>query len=142
MIKILNANRTFRLLFNYYLIFFFSILYFSNPGHSAIGDTYTCQKIQAVKITENIEKIKFRSFNFSWLEKTIQVSEGLIFNNYKYTITYQSKNSFTAANSTLAAIIRFSETQKAAYLSFTFSTPFSVTNLLAKCQKQILKIKF
>ena len=137
MIKILNANRTFRLLFNYYLIFFFSILYFSNPGHSAIGDTYTCEKIQAVKITETIEKIKFKSFNFSWLKKTIQVSEGLIFNNYKYTITYQSKNSFTAANSTLAAIIRFSETQKAAYLSFTFSTPFSVTNLLAKCRKEI-----
>ena len=137
MIKILNANRTFRLLFNYNLIFFFSILYFSNPGHSAIGDTYTCEKIQAVKITETIEKIKFKSFNFSWLEKTIQVSKGLIFNNYKYTIDYQSKNSFTAANSTLAAIIRFSETQKAAYLSFTFSTPFSVTNLLAKCQKQI-----
>ena len=137
MIKILNANRTFCLLFNYNLIFFFSILYFSNPGHSAVGDTYTCEKIQAVKITEGIEKIKFRSFNFSWLEKTIQVSEGLIFNNYNYTITYQNKNSFTAANSTLAAIIRFSETQKAAYLSFTFSTPFSVTNLLAKCQKQI-----
>jgi len=137
MIKILNANRTFCLLFNYNLIFFFSILYFSNPGHSAVGDTYACEKIQAVKITEGIEKIKFRSFNFSWLEKTIQVSEGLIFNNYNYTITYQNKNSFTAANSTLAAIIRFSETQKAAYLSFTFSTPFSVTNLLAKCQKQI-----
>ena len=137
MIKILNANRTFCLLFNYYLIFFFSILYFSNPGHSAVGDTYTCEKIQAVKITENIEKITFKSFNFSWLEKTIQVSEGPIFNNYKYTITYENKKSFTAANSTLAAIIRFSETQKAAYLSFTFSTPFSVTNLLAKCQKQI-----
>ena len=137
MIKILNANRTFCLPFNYYLIFFFSILYFSNPGHSAVGDTYTCEKIQAVKITENIEKITFKSFNFSWLEKTIQVSEGPIFNNYKYTITYENKNSFTAANSTLAAIIRFSETQKAAYLSFTFSTPFSVTNLLAKCQKQI-----
>ena len=136
MIKILNANRTFCLLFNYNLIFFFSILYFSNPGHSAVGDTYACEKIQAVKITEAIEKIKFKSFNFSWLEKTIQVSEGLIFNNYNYTITYQNKNSFTAANSTLAAIIRFSETQKAAYLSFTFSTPFSVTNLLAKCQKQ------
>ena len=136
MIKILNANRTFRLLFYYCLIFFFSILYFSNPGYSAVGDTYTCEKIQAVKITENIEKITFKSFNFSWLEKTIQVSEGPIFNNYKYTITYENKNSFTAANSTLAAIIRFSETQKAAYLSFTFSTPFSVTNLLAKCQKQ------
>ena len=136
MIKILNANRTFRLLFYYCLIFFFSVLYFSNPGHSAVGDTYTCEKIQAVKITENIEKITFKSFNFSWLEKTIQVSEGPIFNNYKYTITYENKNSFTAANSTLAAIIRFSETQKAAYLSFTFSTPFSVTNLLAKCQKQ------
>ena len=136
-IKILNANRAFCLLFNYYLIFFFSILYFSNPAHSAVGDTYACEKIQAVKITENIEKIKFKSFSFSWLEKTIQVSEGPIFNNYQYTITYENKNSFTAANSTLAAIIRFSETQKAAYLSFTFSTPFSVTNLLAKCQKQI-----
>ena len=136
MIKILNANRTFRLLFYYCLIFCFSSLYSSNPGHSAVGDTYTCEKIQAIKITEAIEKIKFRSFNFSWLEKTIQVSEGPIFNNYKYTLTYENKNSFTAANSTLAAIIRFSETQKAAYLSFTFSTPFSVTNLLAKCQKQ------
>ena len=93
MIKILNANRTLCLLFNYYLIFFFSILYFSNPGHSAVGDTYTCEKIQAVKITENIEKITFKSFNFSWLEKTIQVSEGPIFNNYKYTITYENKNS-------------------------------------------------
>ena len=137
MIKILKANRTFYLLFNYTIIFFFSVLYFSNPGHSAIGDTYTCEKIQAAKITENIEKIKFKPFNFSWLEKTIEVSEGPIFNNYKYNITYGSKNSFTAANSTLAAIIRFSETQKAAFFSFTFSTPFSVTNLLAKCHKKI-----
>ena len=136
-IKIISTNKTFCLLFNYILIFFFSILYFSNPAHSAVGDTYACEKIQAVKITETIEKIKFKSFSFSWLEKTIQVSEGPIFNNYNYAITYENKNSFTAANSTLAAIIRFSETQKAAYLSFTFSTPFSVTNLLAKCQKQI-----
>ncbi len=136
-IKIISTNKTFCLLFNYILIFFFSILYFSNPAHSAVGDTYACKKIQAVKITETIEKIKFKSFSFSWLEKTIQVSEGPIFNNYNYAITYGNKNSFTAASSTLAAIIRFSETQKAAYLSFTFSTPFSVTNLLAKCQKQI-----
>tara|TARA_B100000073_G_scaffold343368_2_gene348059 strand:+ start:323 stop:742 length:420 start_codon:yes stop_codon:yes gene_type:complete len=134
-INIIAKNKIIRLYFKYIFIIFVSILYFSNPGHSAVGDTYTCEKIQAVKITENIEKITFKSFNFSWLEKTIQVSEGPIFNNYKYTITYENKNSFTAANSTLAAIIRFSETQKAAYLSFTFSTPFSVTTLLAKCQK-------
>ena len=134
-INIIAKNKIIRLYFKYIFIIFVNILYFSNPGHSAVGDTYTCEKIQAVKITENIEKITFKSFNFSWLEKTIQVSEGPIFNNYKYTITYENKNSFTAANSTLAAIIRFSETQKAAYLSFTFSTPFSVTTLLAKCQK-------
>ena len=117
------------------LITFFTIIYFSDSGHSAVGDTYDCEKIQAIKITGKLEKINIKSFKLSWLEENIEILGGPIFNNYKYKITYNSSNSFTAANSTLAAIIRFSETQKAAYLSFTFSTPFSVSTLLAKCQK-------
>ena len=92
------------------LITFFTIIYFSDSGHSAVGDTYDCEKIQAIKITGKLEKINIKSFKLSWLEENIEILGGPIFNNYKYKITYNSSNSFTAANSTLAAIIRFSET--------------------------------
>ncbi len=134
-INIIAKNKIIRLFFTYIFIIFVSILYSINPSYPGTGDEYKCEKIQAIKITEKLEKIKFESFKLSWLEETIHILEGPIVNNYEYKITYKNKNSFTAANRTLAAIIRFSETQKAAYLSFTFSTPFSVTTLLAKCQK-------
>ena len=121
--------------FVYFLIALFSSLYFSSPTYPAVGDGYSCEKIQAIKITGKSENIKIKPFKLFWLEENIKIIDGPIFNNYKYEITYKSRNSFNAANSTLAAMIRFSETQGISYLSFTFSTPFSVTSLLAKCQK-------
>lgn len=105
------------------------------PIHAYVGDKYICEKLQALKVTEKVKKLKVKPFEVLWQKDTINIINGPIFNRYDYKIIYSSKNSFTASNNTLAAVIRFSESQKSAYLSFVFSTPFSVTITLAECGK-------
>ena len=104
-------------------------------GHAASGETYFCKKLQGLKITEKTQPLMIQPFDLMWLDDSVKIENGPIFNSYKYDLVYQSKNSFTASNSTLSAVIRFSETQNDAYLSFTFSTPFSVTAATAQCNK-------
>ena len=137
----IQLTKTFLYLSRVKFLFFFSLftlLYFTtitSPTLAATGDRYLCNRLQAIKLTEKIKNLQVKPFEVNWLKESIEIQNGPIFNNYRYDIHYSNKNSFTAANSTYAAIIRFSEMQAAAYLNFTFSTPFSVTAVLAECKK-------
>ena len=118
-----------------FIALFLCFLIWDTHAHAGTGDSYFCKKLQGLKVTEKIQKQKVQPFELIWLEDTIKIENGPLFNKYNYDLVYQSKNSFTASNSTLSAVIRFSETQKDAYLTFTFSTAFSVTVATTQCMK-------
>ena len=103
----------FKALFLYFLIW-------DIHAHAGAGDTYFCKTLQGLKVTEKIQKLKIQPFKLIWLDDTIKIENGPVLNKYNYDLVYQNKNSFTASNSTLSAVIRFSETQNEAYLTFTF----------------------
>ena len=114
---------------------FLCFLIWDIKAHAGVGDTYLCKKLQGLKVTEKIQTLKVQPFEITWLNDSVKIENGPIFNRYNYDLVYQSKNSFTASNSTLSAVIRFSETQNDAYLTFTFSTAFSVTAVTTQCSK-------
>ena len=102
---------------------------------AGVGDAYLCKNLQGLKVTEKIQKLKIQPFELTWLDNNIKIENGPVLNKYDYDLIYQSKNSFTASNSTLSAVIRFSETQNNAFVTFTFSTAFSITATTAQCIK-------
>ena len=118
-----------------FIALFFYFLIWDIHAHASAGDTYFCKSLQGLKITEKIQKLKIQPFKLIWLDDNIKIENGPVLNKYNYDLVYQNKNSFTASNSTLSAVIRFSETQNEAYLTFTFLTAFSVTATTAQCSK-------
>ena len=118
-----------------FITLFLSFLTWDIYAHAGVGDTYLCKNLQGLKVTEKIQKLKMQPFELTWLDNNIKIENGPVLNKYDYDLIYQSKNSFTASNSTLSAVIRFSETQNDAYVTFTFSTPFSITATTAQCSK-------